>query len=63
MTVTTMDRRRSPDYQQVAIHIPKDLARQFKALCSLNGLAMSDVGEALIREWVKSKQDELKVKD
>ena len=59
MTATTMDRRRSPDYQQVAIHIPKDLARQFKALCSLNGVAMSDVGEELIREWVKSKQTDL----
>ena len=50
-----MGKSDNPDYQQVAVQVPRDIARQFKAACSLEGVTMSEVFEELVTEWLKKQ--------
>lgn len=42
----------NPDYSQLAGHVPKGLARQFRVLCSTKDINVSQGLEEAIQSWV-----------
>ena len=52
-----VDKRKSPDYQELRGFIPKALSMHFKAVCKGVGKNINDSLEEAIREWI-SKQDQ-----
>lgn len=50
-----MSKRHSPDYSQVCAYIPKQLALQFKAACTLEQTNQSSVIEALVADWLAKR--------
>lgn len=46
-----MNKRNHSEFTQIAIHLPKDLAKNFKQLALEMDLGHSDAGEQAIRMW------------
>jgi hypothetical protein len=46
-----MNKRNHSDYSQIAIHLPKDLVKNFKQLALELDLGHSEAGEEAIRLW------------
>jgi hypothetical protein len=51
-------KRKDPNYTQLIGDIPVALATEFKALCVLNHLTVSDGMEEAIKNWVKDRKAE-----
>ena len=52
-----VDKRKSPDYQELRGFVPKTLSMQFKAVCKGVGENINDSLEEAVREWInKQKQ-------
>lgn len=51
-----MSKRHSPDYSQVCAYIPKQLALQFKAACTLEQTNQSTVIEELVADWLAKRE-------
>ena len=51
-----MSKRHSPDYSQVCAYIPKQLALQFKAACTLEQTNQSSVIEVLVADWLAKRE-------
>ncbi|MBP5977011.1 hypothetical protein HW132_30895 [Brasilonema sp. CT11] len=46
-----MNKRNHSDYSQIAIHLPKDLVKNFKQLALELDLGHSEAGEEAIKMW------------
>ncbi len=49
-------KRKDPNYLQLIGDIPVNLATDFKALCVLNHLSVSDGMEEAIKNWVEDRK-------
>lgn len=52
-----VDKRRSPDYEQVSAYLPKPLARQFKTATTAIGVERSVAMEEAITLWLSQVGD------
>ncbi|NJL20559.1 MAG: hypothetical protein HC895_06690 [Leptolyngbyaceae cyanobacterium SM1_3_5] len=50
-----VDRRKSPDFQQISGHIDKSLVRQFKTFCTGEDITIAEALEDAIALYLKSK--------
>jgi len=50
-----VDRRKSPDFQQLSGHIDKSLLRQFKTFCAGEDVTIAEALEEAIALYLKSK--------
>lgn len=50
-----VDRRKSPDFQQISGHIDKILVRQFKTFCTGEDITIAEALEDAIALYLKSK--------
>lgn len=48
-----VDKRRSPDYEQVSAYLPKPLARHFKVASTARGVERSVALEQAVTLWLK----------
>jgi len=49
-------KRDDPKYSQVSGFVPKELALQFKATCTLQEITQSDALEDALRDWLAKVQ-------
>lgn len=49
-------KRDDPNYSQVSGFVPKELALQFKATCTLQEITQSDAIEEAIKDWLTKVQ-------
>jgi len=50
-----VDRRKSPDFQQISGHIDRSLVRQFKTFCTGEDITIAEALEDAIALYLKSK--------
>ncbi len=50
-----VDRRKSPDFQQLSGHIDKSLLRQFKTFCTGEDITIAEALEEAIALYLRSK--------
>lgn len=50
-----VDRRKSPDYQQISGHIDRNLVRQFKTFCTSEDITIAEALEQAIAAYLTSK--------
>lgn len=55
-------RRDDPNFSQVSGYIPKEVALQFKATCTLVEISQTDALEEAIRLWLEKVKSEGKVR-
>ena len=51
-----IDKRKSPDYQELRGFIPKTLSMQFKVVCKAVGTNINDGIEEAVREWIARQE-------
>ena len=51
-----VDKRKSPDYQELRGFIPKTLSMKFKAVCKGVGKNINDSLEEAVREWISVQE-------
>jgi hypothetical protein len=50
-----VDRRKSPDYQQISGHVDKNLVRQFKTFCTSEDITIAEALEQAMAMYLQSK--------
>ena len=50
-----VDRRKSPDFQQISGHIDRSLLRQFKTFCTGEDITIAEALEQAIELYLQSK--------
>lgn len=50
-----VDRRKSPDYQQISGHVDKNLVRQFKTFCTSEDITIAEALEQAMAMFLNSK--------
>jgi hypothetical protein len=50
-----VDRRKSPDYQQISGHVDKNLVRQFKTFCTSEDITIAEALEQAMAAYLESK--------
>lgn len=50
-----VDRRKSPDFQQISGHIDKSLLRQFKTFCTGEDITIAEALEESVALYLKSR--------
>ncbi len=53
-------KRDDPKYSQVSGFVPKELALQFKATCTLQEVTQSDALEQALKDWLSKVQEKAK---
>jgi hypothetical protein len=48
-------KKSDPNYEEVRGHVPKNLARRFKALCTEKGIDYGSGLEAALEWWIKQQ--------
>ena len=56
MPGAVVNKRNDPNYTQISGHIPKDLARKFKAEVAMSEVDHSEAIEESVREWLEKRQ-------
>jgi hypothetical protein len=48
---------KNPEYHQLSVYVPKNLALKFKAKCTEKGLELSSKVTEFIEEWLKQEEN------
>ena len=49
-------KRKNPDYHQLCVYVPKELAVKFKTFCTAKQLEQSEVVTGFIENWVEQQE-------
>ena len=49
-------KRGNPDYSQMLIYVPKQIAVKFKTLCTANQVEQSEVMTNLMVKWIEEQE-------
>ena len=57
MIRTPMGRKNNPDYNQISVLIPTDIAKKFRIYCTTNDLLLANAVETAIKEYLEKRDN------